>query len=387
MRGNVILELTTADIPAALAAITRAGIDVEDLQERSALSVRFTVRRKDLYAISDLIEKRGDSLRQIMRLGSYWKIRALARHWLLIAGLLFLFALTAWLPTRVLFIRVEGNRSISTRMVLEKAANCGIVFWADRGTVRSEQMKNALLDALPELQWAGINTYGCLAVITVEERAMPGSERPDAPGNIVSDRDAIILEITASHGTAAVKPGDAVREGDLLISGFTDCGNVLLLQGAEGEIYGRTIRVINGKTGEERLIRGACYDKKQNFALVIGKKRINFYEDSGILDTGCVKMYSEYYLTLPGGFTLPVKLVVETEYRSDLTAQQWEPGDADDVLREEALNYLQTQMIAGSVLSARVSVDGCRYTGEFVCREMIGRPVYEEIVTKYGEDR
>lgn len=387
MGGDVILELTSADIPAALAAITNSGIEMKNLRERSALSVRFSVRRQDMIALSELTEKRGESLRQVMRMGAYWKLRSWANHWVLITGILFLLMLTAWLPTRVLFIRVEGNRMISTRMVLEKAAQCGIIFGADRGAVRSERMKNALLDALPDLQWAGINTYGCLAVITVEERELPKSEGSLPPGSIVASRDAIILELTASRGTASVKPGDAVQEGDLLISGYADCGKVLLLQGAAGEVYGRTLRKVVAKTAEERFIRGECHDKKQNFSLIIGKNRINFYEDSGILDTGCVKMYSEYCMMLPGGFALPVKLIVETEYQASLTTQLWDPGELDSFLSDAAAGYLQSQMVAGSVLSAKGSQDGYRYTGEFVCREMIGRLVYEEIVTEYGEDR
>lgn len=387
MGGDVMLELTSADILDSLEAITKAGIDIDSLQQQNALSVRFCIRRQDLKPLSELITKRGESLRQILRLGLYWKVRSWTRHWLLITGLIVLVLLTLLLPTRVLFVRVEGNRLISTRMVLEKAAECGIVFGADRGTVRSERVKNALLDSLPGLQWAGTNTYGCLAVISVKEREIPEDNESPTSGNIVSGSDAIILELTAARGTAFVKPGEAVRKGDLLISGYTDCGNVLLLQGAKGEVYGQTLRTLDAKTADHRLLRSACYGKKQYFSLVVGKNRINFYEDSGILDTGCVRMYSEYYLMLPGGFTLPVKLVVNWEYGHELETQQWNHGDLSSLLEEEAVNYLQSQMIAGSVLSAKVSQNGCRYTGEFVCREMIGRLVYEEIVTKYGEDR
>lgn len=42
-------------------------------------------------------------------------------------------------------------------------------------------MKNALLSAIPELQWAGVNTYGCRAVISVRERTLP--ERKPEPEN------------------------------------------------------------------------------------------------------------------------------------------------------------------------------------------------------------
>ena len=387
MGDDVILELTSADLPKALATIMKSGIEITDIREISALSVHFRVSREDANRLIPIMENQGNSIRQIKTLGIYQKFRSLTRHWVLLLGIAVLLILTAWLPTRVLFLRVEGNHYLPSTMILEKATQCGISFGAERGEVRSEHAKNALLDLLPELQWAGINTYGCVGVITVEEREIHSPSNQERPGNIRASKDGIILEITALSGTAAVKVGQAVREGDLLISGYTDCSHVLLFQGAEGEVYGRTLRKISAKTPEDCMVRTINHDSKQKFSLIIGKKRINFYEDSGILDTGCVKIYKEYYMMLPGGFLLPIKLVVETSIPWDLQEDQRASEDALPLLEEQVAAYLQTQMIAGSVLSAKGSADGYSYTGEFICREMIGRMTYEEIVTEYGEDR
>ena len=387
MSGDVMMELTSADIPGALDAVTNEGIILADLNYTTALSVRFRVRRQDAARVQSISEKRGDTLKMIRRLGLYWRVRNLGRHWVLVSGLIFLLILTVWLPTRVFFFRVEGNEKLHSKQILEEAARCGIYFGAERSVVRSERLKNSLLEAIPQLQWAAVNTEGCVAVITVEERQLPEDGKTLEAGSLVAIRDGIVLEVTAVRGTAMVKPGQAVRAGDVLISGYTDCGGVILHQGADGEVYGRTLHQITAKTPDRRQVRGDCYDKKQKIALVIGKKRINFYEDSGILDTGCVKMYAEYYLTLPGGLTLPVKLLVETQIRYDLSEDQPDPGNLESLLSEQAKHYLQTQMIAGSVLSARAFMDGCCYSGEFVCHEMIGRMVYEEIITDYGEDR
>ena len=43
--------------------------------------------------------------------------------------------------------------------------------------IRSEKVKNSLLQRIPQLQWAGINTDGCVAVISVREKtAIKNSE-------------------------------------------------------------------------------------------------------------------------------------------------------------------------------------------------------------------
>ncbi len=387
MNAEVMLELTSADIPGALAAFANAGIAIRKLTEPNGLTVGFVINKHDLEEIQKIVYKRGEVLRQIMRLGLYWRIRNLAIHWLLLAGIVGTLLLTAWLPTKVLFIRVQGNEHLPDRLIVDSAAKCGIVFGADRGDVRSERMKNALLEALPQLQWAGINTTGCTAVITVKERSAEPDPEKSIPGNMIAICDGIIEEMTTVRGKPVKVVGQVVRAGELLISGYTDCGGVILLSGAKGEVYGRTIHQISAKTVEiveRKLAEGSVRTK---ISLVIGKKRINFYEDSGILDTGCVKMYSEYYLTLPGGLELPVKLLITTEtgcqWTDELSAPEW----TEQLLAEQARSYLLMQMTAGKIISANTSVNGCVYKGEFVCREMIGRLVYEEIIQDYGENR
>ena len=386
MIDDVILELTSADLSRAFAEILQEGIVIADLREISALTVRFRVDRTQGIAVKQIAEKHGYSVRQIETTGYYWKLRQLTKHWILLLGILMMLFLTAWLPSRVLFLRVEGNLSLPQNLILEKASECGIVFGAERNKVRSEQAKNALLESIPQLQWAGINTYGCVAVITVEERQMPQNNVTGA-GSLIAERDAIVMEVTTNRGAAQVKLGQAVRSGELLISGYADCGQVLLFQGAEGEVYGQTLRQISAKTMDTCLLRNVKSEEIRNFSLVIGKKQINFCKDSGILDTGCVKMYQEYYMVLPGGLTLPIKLVVETLIPCDLEETELDPQIALQLLSDQTEKYLQTQMIAGSILSAKVRAEGYNYTGEFICREMIGRMVYEEIVSDYGEDR
>ena len=386
MGNELLLELTSAHIPGALDAIARGGIDVYQVEWISDLTVRFRVEGKYWEVLEALCRRRGDSLQQLKHLGMYWRMRRLTCHWLLILGIVGILLLTAWLPTRVLFIRVEGNGSTSTRRILEVAASCGIAFGADRGAVRSEQVKNRLLDALPELQWAGVNTTGCVAVITVRERTETDAERASAPGHLIALREGLVLEVTAHRGTAKVKPNQAVKAGEMLISGYVDCAGVILFSGAEGEVYAQTRHEISAVTMTETLLRGEKQAVTEKISLLIGKNRINFYEDSGFMDTGCVKMYAEYYLTLPGGFVLPVALLRQTEITYTCETSVRLSDAVESMLAEESRSYLLKQMIAGEILSTTQEfMDGC-YEAEYVCREMIGRLVYEEFTYDYGQD-
>ena len=132
----------------------------------------------------------------------------------LLGGMGLLLAASLYLPSRVLFIRVEGNSVVDTREILAAAEACGIRFGASRREVRSEKVKNNLLEKVPDLQWAGVNTAGCVATISVRERQITAEEQAEeAVTHLVAARDGYIVSTTVTQGTPLVQVGQTVRAG------------------------------------------------------------------------------------------------------------------------------------------------------------------------------
>ena len=61
-------------------------------------------------------------------------------------------------------------------------------------------------------------------------------------GSIVASRDGVITSITTTKGTPLCKAGQAVKAGQILISGYTDCGISIRADPAEGEVFAETYR-------------------------------------------------------------------------------------------------------------------------------------------------
>ena len=383
MMGTVYVEVVSADIPGFLAAANGVGLELRNVEMPDALTLRFELSRTRMKTLSKLTERRGEKLTILARRGLWWKFAALKKRPALVAGVLLMIALTIFLPGRVLMVEVEGNSAIPSAQILETAEHCGITFWAARREVRSERVKNALLEAMPELSWAGVNTYGSRAVISVRERAVQeDDETSPTVSNIVACRDGFILTCQAERGTALCTPGQTVTEGQILISGYTDCGLCITATRAAGEVYAATTRKIQALTPANCLKISAPGREKVTWSLIIGKNRINFYKSSGISPSTCGRMVTEYTLTLPGGLALPVKLLKDTVFPRTLTESQVAEADAGAVLTDFAREYLSRQMIAGTVTAALETVsnqDGCyRLAGDYACTEMIGRERAEQ---------
>ena len=389
--GVLEVELTGADPERSLRALNEAGIRLRNVWKTGDLTCCFQISRRDYTKLRQLTDKLGDRSKIVRRLGVLWTMGRLKKRPVLLVGVIALLLVTLYLPTRIFFVQVEGNVMIPSQLIIERAGDCGIVFGASRRDVRSERMKNMLLSAIPELRWAGVNTKGCVAVISVREKKA-GESETTVPfvSNIIADRDAVIVSCTAEKGNLLCKVGQAVNAGDLLVSGVTDCGISIRAERAVGEVYGQTNRAITAITPSEYVYRTAKREEQRKFGLVIGKKRINFYKDSGILGTTCDKMSTVKYLTLPGGFVLPVALVeerwtcYESEFRNSFD------DEAEKILTDFADSYLSQQMLAGKVLSCVQKLNAgngiTALQGRYACLEMISREINEESIIGYGKN-
>ena len=382
LTGSVTVEVVTADPTATLTYLHSREIPLQNVSVPDELTLQITVQRPYMNAVLSIIEKRGEKSRILAHRGLFWTLRSMLSRPVLIGGLVILILLTTLLPTRMLFFCVEGNDHIPTRQILEIASQCGIRFGSARREVRSERVKNALLRAIPDLEWVGINTSGCVATISVRERnRVDETSEHKGVSSIVAACDGIIREITVTSGSTAFKVGQAVKAGQVLISGYTDCGLSIRAERAKGEILAETNRTLSLVMPQNDAQRGNLIRQSRKYSLIIGKKRINFYQDSGNLDTSCVKMYEENYVTLPGGFQLPIAIVTEICISYDQTAAT----EYDDiVLPSYAERYLRSHMVAGQILTKEETITQedsviC-LDGNYGCLEMIGREQSEEII-------
>ncbi len=388
--GFLAVKLMGADIPNLLQRVVKTGITLFRVQQKDLLTVYVWVRRRDLVGLKKIAENQGASATVIKRIGFYWFFRSLIRRPVMLLGITLILLLSWFVPTRILFISVEGNTATPANLILEKASQCGIFFGADRREVRSEKVKNSLLEALPELQWAGVNTYGCTAVITVTERTQKDeSSVSRGVSSIVAERDGIIHSCTVTNGNPLCIEGQAVRAGETLVSGYTDCGIKIQATRAKAEIYAQTMRQLTVKTPLDFSQKGEIYQVSQKYSLILGKKRINLFKDSGISPTGCDKMYLQYYCVLPGGFQLPIAVSVERWYYRNTDTVTVGSEVSHDRAENFALDYLAGQMLSGRILgkleSIEISDAVCTLTGRYICLEMIGRERSEEIIKHHGK--
>lgn len=380
-----LMELESADPIEVLQQLSKNHISVSEVTLMDTFTVRFRVQTRHVKAVIRLLSNRTESCRIVKKSSMRESSDTLFRRPILLCGICLLILLSLFLPSRVLFIRVEGNDTVPARKILEAAADCGIRFGASRKAIRSEKVKNALIARIPQLKWVGVNTTGCIATLSVQESIEEQSIASNHPvGNIVAGTDGVILSYTSVRGTPVCRPGQAVTKGQLLISGYTDCGIYVQATCAEGEILAQTSREISVLSPKAYHYRQELLETRRQYRIKIGNYLINLFKGSGISDATCVKIYEEKNLHLPGGFCLPVSLICEEYVIYEHKVRDSRPA----WLEESAREYLKKHMVAGTIISEEIHIKQvadmlCLY-GRYDCTEMIGQLKLE--VNGYGDD-
>lgn len=216
------------------------------------------------------------------------------------------------LSTMVWSISVEGNKELSEAEILTVFEQLGVRKGVFRKSIRSSDVAYEAEKQLPELLWASVNVKGSRVEIVVCERT-DAPEFPDTetPCNIVADEDGVIVSVQANIGTEAVKPGDAVIKGDLLISGVTEnLDGTQNLKSARGNVKASVVRNISSDCKDKAFFTQSQYKKR--YSLYLLGIRIPFGFSVGESNY----CYEESYLS-NGKITLPVGIITEHSFTAD----------------------------------------------------------------------
>ena len=302
-----------------------AGIRLGAVEPESETTLYVTVPLRALKRAQRLAVRSQCELTPLEAQGTRALARRLGRRWVPALCLLLLFCLLVWSKLYIWDIEVTGNETVPTGAIRGALSDCGVgigTFWPN---IVSEKLRCELLLKLPKLAWATVNIHGSRAEVIVRERVpKPELFDEDEAVDLVADRLGFVTEVRALAGTARVRPGSAVLPGDVLISGSADSafsGQRALH--AVGSVTAETYYELSAAAPAEETVRGAADAPQERWALLIGKKRVNFYRNSSICSGSCDKINTLWECKIEGLFTLPLALLREryTDYAAETRAR------------------------------------------------------------------
>lgn len=170
------------------------------------------------------------------------------------------FAALFALSKRLLFIRIEGCDAVNENAVAGVIADFGVTPGILMNSFDAQPIKDALIELDERIGFVDLRRHGVvLSAVIHEVDSIAPDDEPELPSSIFADKDCVIIGIIAEDGNAAVIPGQAVKKGELLISGnITPEGQEdPVLVHAKGEIIAEVVYrfSVTVQPESERLVR------------------------------------------------------------------------------------------------------------------------------------
>ena len=121
-------------------------------------------------------------------------------------------------------IEVSGNRVVTDDQILRTLEEEGLVRGSWKNSLDVTALAMRLREEYPQIVWSAVNLVGSVAEVDVSEQQQVPEPESTSPCNVVAARAGQIVRLEVYDGQAVLEKGDAVREGQLVVSGVVKSG-------------------------------------------------------------------------------------------------------------------------------------------------------------------
>lgn len=182
-------------------------------------------------------------------------------------------------------IRIEGNSKTSDAEITDQLEELGFGIGTYYPAVNFNQLHADYLAVQHDIAWLSVFMNGVVAEVQVrelwaDERSMHGE---NTYANIVAECAGVVREVNVFEGQAAVKPGDIVRAGQVLISGVVEKNDGgIRYEYASGEVICEVSVPLHAEILLKRESKRYTGREIRQRSVKIFKKTINFFINGGI---------------------------------------------------------------------------------------------------------
>ncbi len=348
-------------------------IDIWDVYY-SESSIKGKISAKNFSKLRTVARKTGVKIRIDRKRGLPFYLKTHNDRVGLLIGIGFFVAFSLIMNRFVWCINTSDSEKFSREQIIEVAEGVGLRYGIYVPAFDEEKAAREIYKAFGgELSYVKVNIKGSLAAIEYREsREKLEIEDKGEPSNIVADFDGVIVSDETYQGAKNLSSGNAVRKGDILISGVVEGvdskplyyeakGNFTALHQSNCEYE------LNLSDKMKRI-----YVVKEQFRLIIFGLEIPL----GVLSYPAknVRVYSDRRLLEYGGYVLPFGIEKKT-----VAFYREEAVDKETVIKSACMDYSNlvydkyknSNIVSGN---ARIKSEKNRVviSGEYQCIDFIG---------------
>ena len=319
------------------------GIELRHLI-RKENAIQMEIDAENFKKLRPLVRKTHVKIHILNRHGpAFFFYRHKRRWWFLLgmtvfAGMIYILSLFVWQ------IDIDGNRKYTDALILQALAQMDVKTGCRKSEIDLPEIEEELRIMYNEITWVSASITGTKLQIELREgdlkisgssgdgqtgnvkrvenqedspKTQNGESETDLPANLVTAEDALITNLVVRRGTAAVRYGDEVKKGDVLIEGKVyiyneDETKILLFYGDDMDFY----MLPGGKVKEQEKSIDAI---KREIYEELGYKNLEF-KFAGV---------SEELISEKDKFIQEITITYKCKYNGDIKEKYFKSKESD----------------------------------------------------------
>lgn len=285
----------------------KENIPVWNIKKEQDIKLTFSIKIKDFKKICKIAKNTKCKLKIKKKKGFPFILNRYRKRKIFAIFLILVIILIGMSSNYVWNIEVVEENGNDLENIMQNLNQSGLAIGKRKFEINTKEVINRVRLERNDIAWMGIELKGTNAIVKI----VKSDEKPDIIDeneycSIVADKPGIITKISAQDGTANVKVGDTINEGETLINGWVE-GKYTGIRyvHAKGEIqakvwytkhkfieYNATEKRETGNQEEKYSI------KFNNFKINLGKGVSNFEIYDTIETENKFKLFSDFYLPI-----------------------------------------------------------------------------------------
>ena len=392
-KGYTVLEIESLCAERFFNLCANRGIRIHKLYPDGEKCI-FTTSIDDYYKLKPIVKKTRPHIKMREKKGFPFMVDGVLKRQFFIAGIVLFAAVIMILGRFVWNIRLDGNHMNSDDTLYRYLRENGITYGTRISEIDCEELEAQIRRDFDNIIWVSAAVHGTSLDIDVRENqdetdyGKVTETTLTTPSDIVSLYDGVVYDIVARSGTPVVKKADAVKKGDVLIS-----GKVVTLDEAYQPIKEENVYA----DGDVRLLVEFSYNdildrryiKKEysghsyksvdirmfNFTMPFNMYNENYEYKDVVTNSSNLCLYQDFYLPFGADTTIHKEYTLKESLYTD--------EEMENILEQNFTYYLQKieekgiQIIENNVTISindeQAQMSGSVYVIESECgREEIG---------------
>lgn len=218
--GRISIEIVVINPERLLNIFWTNGIKVLNVKKINIATLRLEIEYLDYKKVVEIVERVGGKVKVLSGRGFIFLLGKLKKRLSLVVGAVLFIGILYFLSTYIWVVEINVKENIAPFEVRQQLMSLGIKPGISKKVIDVKDIEKKLENLNPDILWLRIRVEGSTLKVNIEEKVNPPSQLEGQYGNLVATKEGEIQRIYTFGGRAAVKVGQFVKEGDVVIEGI-----------------------------------------------------------------------------------------------------------------------------------------------------------------------